>query len=269
MNTQNSTPLSVSRLKIATVAIAALFSITAHAAMPVKVCAAGNLCGEAQEIDDEQMAGVAGKFTIAGDVVGMNLIMASSWQAPNGQKLDGKASLSIGLPSAGKAGYYTTQVSATGTEAANQSTSSGATGSVSGGGSVQNVNGVAQVIQVAGDGNAALNNTSIKVTTEKLTPIVGNGLSSASYTAANGAQAEVSIQNNSALLQLRMPENTGFSMQSMNANGSGNIYQGIKIAANNQQIFNQLQLQVQIKPLTSSAQIAQGFMQSINMLRGR
>jgi hypothetical protein len=57
--------------------------------------------------------------------------------------------------------------------------------------------------------------------------------------------------------------------QQVNGASSGNIQQRIQIAGNRQQVFNQLQMQVQVMPLNPAMQAAQGLTRAINMLRGR
>ena len=249
-------------------ATVALFSSHANSATPLKVCHASGTCGVAHAIDDEQMAGVAGKFTIAGEVVGMNLRMASSWQAANGQRLDASASMSVTLPASGNAhAHFSTQASAT--DPQNSGVPSYAsTGTVSQGTGVQNVAGVSQVIQVAGNANGASNRASIHVTTGNVVASDGNGRLNAFYGAPNGAQASVDIANNGVSLRLTMPAG-GSAQQQINMAGMGNIHQNIQIAASRQEVMNQLHLQLQMRPHSAAVIASQGLSQALNMLRGR
>ena len=250
-------------------AIAVLIpSAAARASTSMKACLSDGACGEVAPIDDRQMASIAGKFTIAGEVVGMNLLMNSSWQGANGQKLNGAAVVSLALPGAGIAGRFNTQASASGTEpAAADASTSTSTGIVSGSKGLNNVNGVSQAVQVAGDSNSVTNGAAVRVTTSSLNSYAGNGSTAATYQAANGAQAKVDIANNSVFLQLQTPN--GIAQQSINDGSSGNIHQNIQVAANRQIVVNQLQLEVQIKPTTGLSLANQGFLQSVNALRGR
>jgi hypothetical protein len=249
-------------------ATVALFSSPASGGIPIKVCHANGMCGVAHAIDDEQMAGVAGKFTIAGEVVGMNLTMTSSWQAANGQRLDASASMSVALPASGNAhAHFSTQASVT--EPQDSGISPNApTGTVSQGRGVQNVAGVSQVIQVAGNSNGASNRASIHVTTENLAANSGNGQLHASYAASNGAEAMVNIANNAVSLRLTMPA-AGSAQQHINAIGMGNLHQNIQIAANRQQVVNQMHLQLQLQPYSSAILASQGLSHSLHMMRGR
>jgi len=241
----------------------------AHAAAtaPLRICGAGGACGEAYVVNDSEMAEVAGKFTIAGEVVGMNLLMHSSWQAPNGQKLDGMAAVSLRLPGDGTSGRLSTQASATGSDPTMQVPASSSYGTVTGSKGLNNVGGASQAVQVAGNSNAAKNSAAVQVTTAALNDYAGNGATTASYRDANGAQATVDISNNSVVLQLQTPD--GVARQSVNSANSGNIHQNIQIAANRQAVVNQLQLEVQVRPLTATGLAGQGLLQSLNALRGR
>lgn len=230
------------------------------------VCTDAGLCGLAQEVDEVQLAAAAGKFTIAGEVVGLNLVMASSWQTANGQNLEAKAMLAVRLPGSGNA-QIQVGAQASGTEAA-PAPFFIPTSSVGGGAGLRTVGGVAQLIQVAGDGNGATNRGTINIDTTPLPDIAGNGLPSASYKAANGAQVHVDVARNGAVLRMQIP-NVGVLEQQVNGAASGNIQQRIQIAANRQQVLNQLQLQVQMVPLSRAVQAAHGLTQAINMLRGR
>lgn len=241
---------------------------TTHAAMPpLKICGADSACGEAHVVDDSELAEVAGKFTIAGQIVGMNLLMTSSWQAPNGQKLDGMAAVALRLPGDGSTGRLSTQASATGSDPSTQLPAASGILSVTGGKGLDNINGVSQAVQVAGNSNAASNSAAVQVTTAALKDYAGNGTTTAAYRSANGAQATVDIANNSMMLQLQTPD--GIARQSVNSAGSGNIHQSIQIAANRQAAVNQLQLEIQVRPVTAMGLANQGLLQSINALRGR
>jgi hypothetical protein len=250
------------------IAMAVAFMCGPAIATPIKVCDASGPCGLVQAIDDAQLADVAGKFTIAGEVVGMSLHMTSSWQSANGQRLDGAASVSIALPNSGQAQAHFSS-HAGGTDPQNPAmASTGANQSVSHGSGLQSIAGVAQVIQVAGDGNGALNRASVRVTTDSAAAGGGNGRLNASYAASNGAQASVNIGDNGVAMRLTMP-GAGIAQQQINMAGSGSIHQNIQVAANQQQVVNQMHLQLQIQPYNNAVVASQGLAQALNMLRGR
>lgn len=247
---------------------AALLSAPAHADPALRVCATNGLCGQAQPVNELQLARVAGKYTIAGDVVGMNLTMASSWQAANGQNLEGKATLSIALPDSGAAQVrYGTHASAS--EPQDLATGTAMpSGTVAAGAGVRGIEGVSQIIQVAGDGNGAANRAQVNVTTAPIGTLPGNSQTNASWQAANGAQASAMIGANGVSLQLTMP-GAGTVRQQINAASLASIQQNIQFAGDRQQVMNQLQLQLQIRPPSNALLASSGVAQALDMLRGK
>lgn len=230
---------------------------------PLRVCGNDGRCGQARPLELGEMAGLTGKFAVAGEVVGMNLLMTSSWQGQNGQQLQGRAGVSIGLPgSASPHAYYSAEASATEVQAPG---TIGGTGNVLGGEGLRNLDGASQVIQVAGDGNVASNVAAVDVVRTPLAPSLPAGdVRSASAVAANGATAAVDITNSHVSVQLRIPD-----LGSVQQQVGGNIHQGIQLAADRQVTSNQMQLQLQVQAQSAAALASQGVESSLNMLRGR
>lgn len=238
----------------------------AHAESVIKVCSNDGMCGTASALKNEQMAGVLGKFMAAGEVVGMNLIMTSSWQAPGGQRLEGLAQISFELPNSG---HTRASYSAHALVSESQATmpSVGTTSSTVHAGRLNETRGVTQLTQVAGDGNAAFNRTSIEISNNPISIQSSNNVSNISASGSNGAQAIVSVGKAGVNLQLRMPD-TGIAQQKINIGTQGAIHQSIQIAADRQQVVNQLHLQVHMRPLSHATSSMLGVARSLNMLRG-
>ena len=250
--------------------ISGLFSAHATASSVLKICTERGLCGEAETVTDAQLADVAGKFTVAGDVVGMQLIMLSSWQAANGQKLEGAATVAIGLPGDGRPGHISTQANATGTSAPELAGPANRYNTVTGSAALANMNGMSQVIQVAGNGNDASNRAAIEVTSANLiVPTGGNSSSAAEYKATDGSLAQVDIANNSVSIQLKMPNGSGTAQQNANVANNGSIHQAIQIAASNQYAVNQMLLQIQVRPTTNFGLAEQGLSHALSTLLSR
>ena len=246
-----------------------MFPLAANAGSLYKTCTAGGLCGAVETVSEAQMANVAGKFTVGGDVVGMRLMMLSSWQAANGQKLEAAATVAIRLPGHGHPGYASTQASAGGTGAPDIAGAANYSGAVQGSAGLNSINGVSQVIQVAGDGNGASNRTAVEISSATLKVPTGSGLSGATYKASNGSEAQVDIARNSMTLLLTMPDNGGTAQQNLNLANSGGIHQSIQIASSNQNVFNQMKLQIQVRPATNFGMAEQGLYHALSALHGR
>lgn len=245
---------------------AALLPVTACAAS-VEVCADDGLCGMAHAIEPWQMADVTGKFTLGGDVVGMNLQMASSWQAANGQRLNGKASLVLVLP--GATGTAPPQLSVQTQASAGEPTflTAQGTGIVSSGKGLDSIAGAAQLVQVAGDSNSAFNLAAIDVSPRAIALPGGANSPHADAVAANGATVTVNVAHNGVALTLNVP-GAGSAQQRFGTLNANNILQTIQIGADRQLVMNQLQVQLQVRPQTAAVLAAEGFGQSLNMLRG-
>lgn len=256
------------RCTLAAIAIAAALLPVTTRAVTLEVCADDGLCGKAHAIDPHQMAGVAGKFSIGGEVVGMNLQMASSWQAANGQNLNGKASLALALPGATGTGKPQASIQTQASASEPTSSSPPGTGLVSSGKGLDSIAGAAQLVQVAGDHNVASNLTTIDVSPRAIVLPGGANTPSAEAIAANGAKVTVDFANNGVALGLSVP-GAGSAQQRLNTFNANNILQTIQIAADRQQVMNQLQLQLQVRPQTAAVLATEGFGQSLNMLRGR
>src|SRR5690606_31060363 len=123
------------------------------------------------------LAAVAGKFTLAGQIVGMRLDMASSWQATNGERLEAAAGIEIALPGSGHDGirFDARAAAIEGKDGTGASADRAATGTVHLGHGLRSVRGIGQVIQVAGDANDAANHARIHITRAPLPAGAANG----------------------------------------------------------------------------------------------
>ncbi|NDP59343.1 MAG: hypothetical protein GZ090_08305 [Oxalobacteraceae bacterium] len=247
--------------------VAAQLPMTTHAT-PMAVCTSDGLCGSAQAMDAQHLAGVTGKFSLGGEVVGMNLQMASSWQAANGQNLNAKASLALALPGANDVAGPQASIQTQASVSEPISSSLPGTGLVSSGKGLNSIAGATQLVQVAGDNNGASNLTTIDVSPRAIALPGGANTPRAEAIAANGAKVTVDFANNGVALALNVP-GAGSAQQRLNTLNANNILQSIQIAADRQQVMNQLQLQLQVRPQTAAVLAAEGFGQSLNMLRGR
>jgi hypothetical protein len=247
-------------------AIAALPLTTSAASM--EVCTNDGACGKVHAIAPERMAEIAGKFSIGGEVVGMNLQMTSFWQAANGQNLSGKASLVLVLPGSSSIGLPQANIQTQASASESTSSSVPGGGLVSSGKGMDSVAGAAQLVQVAGDSNSASNLTTIDVSPRTIVLPGGANTPKAEAIAANGAKVAVNFANNGVSLTLNVP-GAGAAQQRLTTLNANNILQSIQIATNRQQVMNQLHLQLQVRLQTATVLAVEGFGQSVNMLRGR
>jgi hypothetical protein len=127
------------------------------------------------------------------------------------------------------------------------------------------VNGVAQITQVAGDANNALNKATIQfapgVSLAYLVP-GGQGASNSQTTIGN-LSASVAISSAGIQLSLNTPNgNLGQSVGGGAGAAMNQIMQVVQVAGNAQQVMNTMQLNLQTGPLTSAG-LRQAGIQSV------
>jgi len=243
-------------------------ALPVRAAPLMEVCTSAGGCGVVSTVTDAQLASIAGKFSISGGVVGLQLTILSSWQS-GGQDLKAQATFSLNLPSDGKPGAFTTFAAASGSETGEmmkESPSTSTVNSATTSGS-RNVDGVSQVIQVAGDGNHAVNRAGISMSTASFGALPNGNSAAASYQSADGSEARAVISGNSALVQLTMAGGAGTASQDINVINNS-IRQHIQVSAAQQTVTNELHLQLQMAPMTSLGLAEQGFARALGALRG-
>lgn len=174
-------------------AVAAMVGMApfAHAAAPTP---AGKLL---VEIPDPELAAMRGRFMIGNNAVAyFGVTMASSWTTASGQQLDGSVVLGMQFGPDGQMPVITftpTMNIVQGTPVLLTPTDP-VTRSVDGSG-LANVNGLVQGIQIAGDGNRAVNVTALRVT-DGAAPGGDDGSTSGPFDAhmdSNGARVGIAF----------------------------------------------------------------------------
>lgn len=215
------------------------------------------------EIPDPELNLMRGRYTVGGNAVAwFGVTMISTWQTASGQTLQGALTLGMDF-SKGKTPRisFTPTVSIT---AANAPLPDSSGRSIDSSG-LQNVAGLSQSVQVAGDGNRASNVIHLNVREGGGVP-VGDGMrgpGSASAQAGD-ASAVANFDGDAMQLALRI-EGQGAVQQWMR---SGSVGQGIELMADGQQVSNRLQLDLVRQPLADNLPLAQNVAQAITLTRG-
>jgi hypothetical protein len=218
-----------------------------------------------QAVDDDVLAGQTGKYAGASMISGFVLNLLSQWQLPNGAAAVAQGSLAV---STNGNGTMSAQVS-TSAQVVN-GTNTGSTGanpnaSVTGGQGIS-VNGVAQVTQVAGNGNVGSNTATIDFSPASFAPVPG-GTNSPTANASNASgsiKANIAFGNGGVTVSLQTP--SGLAAQSIAPNNMqqpGAIAQLLQIAGNGQAVTNQLQLRLQTQQLSGNLLRQLGVMQAL------
>ncbi|WP_369991981.1 hypothetical protein [Pseudomonas xanthosomatis] len=200
------------------------------------MCLAASLPIQAQtfqpiELKDQELANLRGRYVMPGRIVSFGIVMTSTWQNANGEVIGATSTMQI-QQSTIKPQFYVTMIDEKGT---GTSTNQG-TGTVTGGGGLNNTTGVTQVVRAAGDNNSAWNNVDIKVSKgsqgsgdtpqgQVLAPgstLVGaNGAGSMSVSATSGGvQLNIVAGNNQGSTAQRLAQ--GGLMQNTTLLGNGN-----------------------------------------------
>lgn len=204
-------------------------------------------------VSDEVLAHATGKYAQQNMITGFQLVMQSQWQMPTGASLAATGVLGV---SQGSSGFQLQTGAATGIIPGFVSATTPVTQAVVGAASVL-VNGVAQITQVAGDANNALNKATIQfgpgILITTLVPVSGQGANS-SHTTVGNLSASVAITSAGMQISLNTPNgNLGQSVGGGAGAAMNQIMQVAQVAGNAQQVMNTMQLNLQTSPLTSNA----------------
>lgn len=218
-----------------------------------------------QELPDAELGNLRGRYTVAGyGVAWFGVSMVSSWVTATGQSLTG--TLMVGLD------FYSGQPrlvlvpSVTLDMVDEEGPKEGVTRMVDASG-LANITGITQAVQVAGDGNTALNGMRLTVrdaTGAEQGP--GAMMAGGDVNAAQSGSASVlaGMEANGARVQLRI-EGQGLVEQWMR---SGSIGQSIQLAGDGQRASNSMNIELVRQPLAMNAQLSQSVAQAIALARG-
>ena len=222
-------------------------------------------------LTNPEMSKLRGKYVVSDNqVLYFGVEMASVWKTPDGQQLQGQANLALDFTTAGKPLVsFTPTVSivsgpATGAsvDTSNRQVSSSA---------VDNVAGLGQSIQVAGDYNDASNTLTVRVV-DKVPDINRTPDGKQRDAVTNGDASASSELNDAGATVLLTVAGQGVVRQSIRGAISGNTgqgaYQTIKILGDSHRIANRMQLSIMMKPETESSNLGKTLGVSLGVLRG-
>lgn len=221
------------------------------------------------ELSDSALGLMRGKFLTAGQVMYFGVEIVTKWQTASGQKISAAGNLEINLagntPQVSFKPTITVEQKATTSVAGNHGTTL-----VSGGGGLQNVNGVVQNIQVAGASNGVTNTIGLNIKNSPAQPglqtLPGSPLN-ASTTTANGSTASVSLGANGLNVAVAVPDQ-GQAVQRIRTTGmhGGQVLQSVQLGGNSNQIQNMINLNVQMNSGAGLASHAGNVLQALKMM---
>lgn len=239
------------------IALALLLALPAHAAE-----ADGRPGKGLQEIPDPELNLMRGRYTVGGNAVAwFGVTMISTWQTSTGQNLQGAMTLGMDFSKGSTPKIsFSPSVNIT---VANAPLPDSSTRSIDASG-LQNVAGLVQSVQVAGDGNRASNGMQLNIRDGGSIPD-GVGASIGAASARQGdASAAVSFDGSAAKVLLQI-DGQGAVQQWMR---SGSVGQSIQLMADGQSAGNRLQIDLVRQSLPDNAPLTQNVAQAISLSRG-
>ncbi len=226
---------------------AALFAAAGANAQGLPANPAGNAPTHTmlQEIPDPELATMRGRFMIGNNTVAyFGVSMLSSWITSGGQQLSGSLTLGMYFSDSGDRMPVITFTPTMNIVQGSPVTTPGPDGttrSVNGAG-LANVNGLVQGIQVAGDGNHAVNVTALDVRRGGSGPNPGEGTSAApidSRISSGGARVAIAFDPARGITM-----NLGVAGQGLVSQWirSGSVGQMVQLTSDGQSVNNQLRL---------------------------
>lgn len=237
--------------------LALLLATSAHAAEPQSAAGKG-----LREVPDSELGLMRGRYTVGGNAVAwFGVTMMSTWQTQTGQTLQGAMTLGMDFTKGNTPKVsFTPTVNITDANAPLPDTS-GRSIDASG---LQNVAGLTQSVQVAGDGNRASNVTHLNVRNGTTAP-VGSGVVNTNAMAQNGnATAQVQFDGNAAKLLLQV-DGLGAVEQWVR---NGSVGQSIQLMGDGQRAGNRLQIDLVRNTLADNVPLTQNVAQAITLARG-
>ncbi|GHA87133.1 hypothetical protein GCM10007067_26230 [Lysobacter bugurensis] len=224
----------------------------AAAAPPVRV----------EVVDDATLAGINGKYLGANMLVGLRIDIVSSVHAPGQTQAHAAGSLLVRRTGAG----YDVAVD-TRAHAEPGAGAPSPTGIATGGEALQ-VAGIGQVTQIAGNGNAMSNLTTIRFVSNVGTASGFNG-AAASAAAGGGVSAQIAFGNGGVRLDLNAPGALlGQHIDTHALHGAGGVMQIGQLTGNGIVAHNQLHLQIATELMPSLWQHQLGVQQALSGLQG-
>lgn len=225
---------------------------TAAALPPVRVEALG----------DDALAAITGKYHGANMLVGLRIDVVSSVHASGNTQAQASGSLLVRRTGSG----YTVAVD-TRAQASGDGEAPASSGVVTGGESLQ-VAGIGQITQIAGDGNAMAN-----LTTIRFVPNVGDASGfnghAASAASVEGVSAQISFGEGAMRLDLHAPGAwLGQHVNARAAAAGGGVMQIGQLSGNAIHANNQLHLQIATELMPAVWQQQLGVLQALTGLQG-
>ncbi|MDH5822624.1 hypothetical protein QFW77_06410 [Luteimonas sp. RD2P54] len=214
------------------------------------------------EIPDAELGAMRGRYTVGNDaVLWFGVSMVSTWQTQAGQTLQGQLNVGFDFSKGKPSVSFMPSVSITAADAPLSAPQGQRSVDTAG---LDNVSGLVQGVQVAGDGNAARNLTTLTVRDGEA-PSGGLEVGSAQASATGAGMSASAGFDGSAAQVLLQVDGHGIARQWIRP---GSLGQSVALTGDGQAVSNQLHMELVRQSLPASAALDQGVAQAISLTRG-
>lgn len=233
-----------------------------------------------EALDDEALSHLRGRYSTGSGVLEIGVDLRSIWQSPDGTTLSASASIQANATeiAAGTARVTTTATAVPGSASGSAlSTSTSAPrGVITGGNPAENVNGLAQAVQIAGDRNQVANRLQLDVVRVPMLPsAIDSGSESPSTlsntteaTLANGSRALAQVGAGGLRVSIDVA-GIGSSQQRIgNSPEYSGIMQSVRINADAQAVTNAASVRLNLAPITPATAINEHILQVMRSMTG-
>lgn len=228
----------------------------AHAELPEM-----GVFANSQELSDDVLGETRGKFVSAGQIMTFGVQMVTEWITSSGEVINASGTLAVNMSNGQPSISFQPVISVHQTQPVGQPSSQG-NNFVNGGGGLENVTGVVQSIQVAGNTNGIGNSIGISVKRYNGSNNLpgGNTASNLNVTTASGNTAAVGLVNNGLSVNVNVI-GQGEAQQAIRSvsQGNGQVLQSVRLGGDLNQIRNLINLDIQTRntAISSSANTQQ------------
>lgn len=217
----------------------------AHAELPEM-----SVFANAQELSDDVLGETRGKFVSAGQVMSFGIKMVTEWITSTGEVIHASGNLAVNMGSGQPTVRFEPVINVQQVHVAAAVSTTG-NNVVNGGNGLENVTGVVQTIQVAGNTNGIGNSIGISVTeyegSDPLPP-PGSTTSNLNVTTPSGNTAAVTLANNGLSVNVNVADQ-GQAQQAIRSlsHGNGQVLQSVRLGGDMNQIRNLINLDIQTR----------------------
>jgi hypothetical protein len=239
----------------------------------------GRDAGALEALDDDALSHLRGRYSTSSGVLEIGVDLRSIWQSPDGTTLSASATIQANASeiAAGTARVTTSATAVPGNASGNalNTSTSAPRGVITGANPADNISGLAQAVQIAGDRNQVANRLQLDVVRVPALPSaidsIGDSPSTPSTTEAtlaNGSRALAQVGAGGLRVSIDIV-GIGASQQRIgNSPEHSGIMQSVRINADAQAVTNSASVRLNLAPITPATAINEHILQVMRSMSG-